>query len=159
MEKKKSTCSPWSFLSQYIKCKIDTAKYPLNNVDIILPRTAPKIAGYIFIDWDKVIGANPGTSNKIPYMTEVENTSIPSSITIDNTMDNVLEKHYFRINGEWEDKNKIFSLSNYGWFELVLDNKIMILINVLIKLVVLWVLIEILKEIDVLKLMSNISNI
>ena len=115
-------CRPIQTLGVYeFSCIIDISKYPLNNVDILLPTKAPQITQYTFKNWEQVIGAQPGTSNKIAAVTclpETEDTFTPSSIEIgDCTIDN---KRKFNILGKWE-KDK-YSLYKYRKFDLVLDN-------------------------------------
>ena len=115
-------CRPIQTLGVYeFSCIIDISKYPLNNVDILLPTKAPQVSQYIFKNWEQTIGAQPGTSNKIAAVTcepETEDTFTPSSIEIgDCTFDN---KRKFNILGKWE-KDK-YTLYRYRKFDLVLDN-------------------------------------
>ena len=115
-------CRPIQTLGVYeFSCIIDISKYPLNNVDILLPTKAPQVSQYTFKNWEQVIGAQPGTSNKIAAVTcqpETEDTFTPSSIEIgDCTIDN---KRKFNILGKWEI-NK-YTLYRYRKFDLVLDN-------------------------------------
>ena len=97
-------CRPIQTLGVYeFSCNIDISKYPLDNVDILLPTKAPQVTQYTFKNWEKVIGAQPGTSNKIAAVTclpAAEDTFTPSSIEIgDCTFDN---KRKFNIIGKWE---------------------------------------------------------
>ena len=115
-------CRPIQTLGVYeFSCIIDISKYPLNNVDILLPTKAPQVSQYTFKNWEQVVGAQPGTSNKIAAVTcqpETEDTFTPSSIEIgDCTIDN---KRKFNILGKWEI-NK-YTLYRYRKFDLVLDN-------------------------------------
>ena len=115
-------CRPIQTLGVYeFSCIIDISKYPLNNVDILLPTKAPQVSQYTFKNWEQVIGAQPGVSNKIASVSclpEAEDTFTPSSIEIgDCTYDN---KRKFNILGTWEI-NK-YSLYKYRNFDLVLDN-------------------------------------
>jgi hypothetical protein len=115
-------CRPIQTLGVYeFSCIIDISKYPLNNVDILLPTKAPQVSQYTFKNWEQVIGAQPGVSNKIASVSclpEAEDTFTPSSIEIgDCTIDN---KRKFNILGTWEI-NK-YSLYKHRNFDLVLDN-------------------------------------
>ena len=123
-DKIKAECFPIQTLGVYkLSCSIDISAYPLNNVNVILPLKAPKVEKYTFTNWDKVIGANPGTSN---VLTDIEcvptatNTFIPSSISIEDC--SYLGKHPFTISGEWQDKNKNNYLSDYASTNIILDN-------------------------------------
>ena len=118
----KAECRPIQTLGVYeFSYIIDISKYPLNNVDILLPTKAPQVSQYTFKNWEQVIGAQPGVSNKIAAVSclpEAEDTFTPSSIEIgDCTIDN---KRKFNILGTWEI-NK-YSLYKYRYFDLVLDN-------------------------------------
>ena len=119
--KLQTTCSPYNILStsKFI-CHIDV-RYPLDNTGILLPTTAPKVEKYAFKNWEKTIGANPGTSNKISDVTclpEELNTFIPSSVEIG---DCAISIRYITIKGEWENKNK--ALTNMSPCKIELNNK------------------------------------
>ena len=115
-------CRPIQTLGVYeFSCIIDISKYPLNNVDILLPTKAPQVSQYTFKNWEQVIGAQPGVCNKIAAVSclpEAADTFTPSSIEIGVcTYD---DKRKFNILGTWEI-NK-YSLYKYRDFDLVLDN-------------------------------------
>ena len=117
-------CTPIQSLGVYsFSCSIDVAKYPLDNVDILLPTTAPQTTQYTFKNWDTVIGAQPGVSNKIDSVScsvTAQDTFTPTSITLDDcTFDN---KRRFNINGNWGLANSV-SKTNYGTTDIVLDNQ------------------------------------
>lgn len=110
-------------IRENLSCSIDTSPYPLDNVNIILPAKAPTVEIFTFTNWDKTIGANPGTSNvlkNIKCVPETTNTFIPSSIT-DIQCDEFLG-NTFNINGDWEDKSRLSSSSISGTFSILLDN-------------------------------------
>ena len=119
--KVRSICSPYNSLGvNKILCEINTTQYPLNNIDILLPTKAPQVEKYTFKNWEQVIGAKPGISNKIERdktTEEVVNTFTPTSITIEECLGN---NNIVRIEGEWENKNDI--LDNFGVILISLDN-------------------------------------
>ena len=118
-KKIKAECTPLNLVvfSQFL-CEIDIAKYPLDKVDIIFPTTAPNTKSFTFQDWDKVIGKQPGVSNKISKVDcKLDtHTFIPSSISLEGCF---LGETSFRIYGKWENESP---LADYSLFELILDN-------------------------------------
>ena len=60
-----ATCYPSKHTRDTFGCIIDINKYPLNNVNITLPITPPKVTGYTFKNWEKTIGYNAGVTNKL----------------------------------------------------------------------------------------------
>ena len=116
-----TSCNPYQFLYSKFMCHINV-RYLLDKSDIFLPIQAPSVKKYSFKNWEQVIGANPGVSNKIGNVTclpEEQNTFIPSSVTIENCYYNYRS---FTINGEWEKKDKV-DLSNRLSGKILLDNK------------------------------------
>ena len=105
----KAECYPMQILMIHkLLCTIDGSVYPLDNVNIILPTSAPKVDKYTFKNWETTIGANPGTSNVLKdavCIPKVANTFTPSSITDDDC--DALGYSTFTINGEWEDKTSL----------------------------------------------------
>ena len=96
----KAECYPMQILMIHkLLCTIDGSVYPLDNVNIILPTSAPKVDKYTFKNWETTIGANPGTSNcdALGYST-------------------------FTINGEWEDKSSLNIPTSYSTAKIFLDN-------------------------------------
>ena len=120
-KKLQTNCSPYSFLSSKFTCHIDV-RYALDKADILLPTNAPTVDKYAFKNWEQTIGANPGVSNKIGDVTclpEEKNTFIPSSVTVEDCF---LGSRSFKINGEWEQKDKA-DLVDYSSAKIELDNK------------------------------------
>ena len=118
--KLETNCNPLNILSSKFMCHINV-RYPLEKTDILLPTQAPTVQNYAFKNWEQVIGANPGVSNKIGNVTclpEEKNTFIPSSVTIGDCF---IDRS-FTINGEWEKKDKA-DLSDYSSSKIRLDNK------------------------------------
>ena len=112
-----------NFISDELSCKIDICVYSINKLDILLPTEAPQPDGYIFVEWEKKIGSNPGVSNRIPALECLEkeiNTFIPSSITLGECSSG---KNKFAIYGDWENKNKSMPYVHYYDFNLLLDNE------------------------------------
>ena len=80
----KTECTPLESFNKF-SCDIKLIKYPLDNVDVILPINAPNTKAYTFLNWEQTIGASPGKSNvfsKINCLPEESNVFIPSSIEI-----------------------------------------------------------------------------
>ena len=121
----KTTCHPSEILNDNIdamSCTIDISKYPLENVDVLLPTTAPQLNDLNFTNWKEVIGATPGESNKIGTnvncVSSIENVFIPSSVEIG---DCAFKRTDFTINGKWENTDRI-NLHDFGRAKIALDN-------------------------------------
>ncbi len=121
----KTTCHPSEILNDNIdamSCTIDISKYPLENVDVLLPTTAPQLNDLNFTNWKEVIGATPGESNKIGTnvncVSSIENVFIPSSVEIG---DCGFKRTDFTINGKWENTDRI-NLHDFGRAKIALDN-------------------------------------
>ena len=103
-DKIQAECSPIQVLLVYeFSCIIDISRYPLNNVNIIFPTTAPNNDKYTFKNWESIIGSNPGVSNvfkAIVCSPEAENTFVPNSITYD---DCIIDYRTITIKGNWEN--------------------------------------------------------
>ena len=122
----KTTCHPSDCLngnSDRMSCKIDISRYPLENVNVLLPTTAPQFNNINFTNWKETIGANPGESNKIGTnvncVSDIENVFIPSSVEIGDCF---FKRSEFTINGKWENTDKI-NLRDFGDAKIVLDNE------------------------------------
>lgn len=120
----KAECYPMQILMIHkLLCTIDSSVYPLDNVNIILPTSAPKVDKYTFKNWETTIGANPGTSNVLKdavCIPKVANTFTPSSITDDDC--DALGYSTFTINGEWEDKSSLNIPTIDSTVKIFLDN-------------------------------------
>ena len=121
----KTTCHPSEILNDNIdamSCTIDISKYPLENVDVLLPTTAPQLNDLNFTNWKEVIGATPGESNKIGTnvncVSSIENVFIPSSVEVG---DCGFKRTDFTINGKWENTDRI-NLHDFGRAKIALDN-------------------------------------
>ena len=121
----KTTCHPSEILNDNIdamSCTIDISKYPLENVDVLLPTTAPQLNDLNFTNWKEVIGATPGESNKIGTnvncVSSIENVFIPSSVEVG---DCGFKRTDFTINGKWENTDRI-NLHDFGEAKIALDN-------------------------------------
>ena len=121
----KTTCHPSDCLngnSDRMSCKIDISRYPLENVNVLLPTTAPQFKDINFTNWKETIGAIPGESNKIGTnvncVSDIENVFIPSSVEIGDCFSKGTE---FTINGKWENTDRI-NLRDFGEAYIVLDN-------------------------------------
>lgn len=121
----KPTCTPINILGvTKISCKIDNCLYPLNKENIIFPTTAPQTDTIIFKDWEKVIGKQPGVSNRISnvecFTTKSSNKFIPSSITVEDCL---LGISSFIIKGDWENKDKAITNVYVNIIKILLDNE------------------------------------
>ena len=121
----KTTCHPSEILNDNIdamSCTIDISKYPLENVDVLLPTTAPQLNDLNFTNWKEIIGATPGESNKIGTnvncVSSIENVFIPSSVEVGDCFFKLSE---FTINGKWENADRI-NLRDFGDAKIALDN-------------------------------------
>lgn len=103
-----------------LQCEIDICEYPINDENIFLPINPPKIDGYNFPNWNKVISKYPGESNKIPedniicFPMKLNSYNI-SSIKSEGCSN---EKNIVLIDGKWSDESQILPKS----FEIFLDN-------------------------------------
>ena len=120
----KSICTPFSetkYSNAQLQCDIDICKFPLENIDIYLPTTAPQEKGYKFNNWKKIIGAQPGESNiirNVKCLPDIKNTFLPSSVKITECLE---AKIIFEIYGEWEDKDES-NIPTLLSFSLVIGN-------------------------------------
>lgn len=121
-EKIQAECSPIAVLLVYeFSCKIDISRYPLNNVNIIFPTSAPNNDQYTFKNWESIIGSDPGVSNVIESVNcspEAKNTFVPNSITYD---DCIIDFRKIYIKGNWEDSEGKHPI-DYTSGDIVLDN-------------------------------------
>ena len=112
-----------SYSISYLSCEIDISfYYPLNYVDIFLPVNAPQVSGYKFVNWEKVIGNNPDTSNKITIscLPKESNTFNINSITANGCSKG---NNTFTISGEWsKEKESTLLESNFN-FKFYLGNE------------------------------------
>ena len=108
-KKIETTCTPYYFDNiklHFFICDINICVYPLDNTDIFLPIKAPNSIKYGFRNWEKIIGSNPGVTNKISGVTCLPkeiNTFIPSSIKEEGCND---KKIIFSIYGKWKDTDE-----------------------------------------------------
>ena len=117
----KTECSPFEITNSF-QCSINLIKYPLNNVDLILPTKAPYTKAYSFVNWEETIGASPGKSNvfsKVKCLPEESNVFIPTSIEINGCFG---KKNNFTIVGEWENKKEKPFLNDFLLPKIKLDN-------------------------------------
>ena len=111
-------CTPISISSTGFSC--DLPVYD-NNIlkgnTILLQLSAPKVSGFIFKNWETIIGATPGTSNKV-----AENVycspSAEAIFNVTNIESNGCNgnKNVLKLNGKWSKEIK----ENVR-FELVID--------------------------------------
>ena len=105
--------------NSYFLCKIDATQNTLNKVDILLPTKAPNIEEYTFKNWEEVIGAKPGVTNRlanVECIPEEEDTFLPTSITIQECWTKIF--HLIQISGSWINKTDDLP----AIIELILDN-------------------------------------
>lgn len=124
-KKIKSKCSPKKnhFFSDEFWCVINVCVYSINKLDILLPTKPPQSDVYIFQEWEKTIGSEPGASNKFPAgdcLPKEYNTFIPSSITLGKCS---LGQNSFSIYGDWENKDLSMPNVHLYDFHLLLDNE------------------------------------
>ena len=112
-----------SYSTNFLSCKIDVSfYYPLNYVDIFLPVNAPQVSGYKFVNWEKVIGNNPDTSNKITIscLPKESNTFNINSITANGCSKG---NNTFTISGEWSKEKEYTLLESNFNFKFYLGNE------------------------------------
>lgn len=108
----KSICYPLektSVSSAQLQCIINTCDYPINSENILLPIEPPNTLGYKFPNWKELIGANPGTSNKIPEdnikcLPKEINSYTLSSIKSQGCSN---KKNIILVNGKWNDETQL----------------------------------------------------
>ena len=124
-QKIEATCTPFYFPNHQIHsfgCDIDIIEYPLDNTDIFLPIYAPNSIKYRFKNWEKIIGSNPGITNKISRVTclpKERNTFIPSSIKEEGC---IFNKNIFKIFGKWKDTDE-YKIPYSLEFSLLIQNE------------------------------------
>ena len=116
----KSTCTPYKvLLLSKVACKIDNCLYPLDKEDIIFPTKIPQIDGFVFTNWEKVVGGK-----KIPNVDcltkEFDNTFKTSSIELGTCF---LGENSFTINGNWENTDKSITNAYINGINILLDNE------------------------------------
>ena len=123
-KKIKSICTPFGktkYSKDELQCDIDICKYSLEGVDLYLPTSAPKVKGYGFNDWKKIIGAEPGVSNLISdvyCIPDIENTFLIKTVENKGCYK---EKVLFKIYGDWENNNEL-KIPTLLSFELVIGD-------------------------------------
>lgn len=103
-----------------LQCEINICDYPINDENIFLPINPPKIDGYNFPNWNKVISKYPGESNKIPEDNIICKPMELNSYNIFSLKNEGCsnEKNIILIDGKWSDESQLLP----GSFEMTLNN-------------------------------------
>ena len=123
--KREVICHPLektSVTNEQLQCEINTCNYPINEENIFLPISPPKIEGYNFPNWKQILGEKPGLSNKIP---EDNIKCLPKDLNSYNIFSIKSQgcsnkQNIISIDGKWSDESKIIPKK----FEIELNNKI-----------------------------------
>lgn len=123
-KKIKAICTPFNntkYTKAKLQCDIDICKYSLEDIDLYLPTSAPKVKGYKFNDWKKIIGVEPGDSNVINdvyCIPDIKNLFIIKNIENKGCYK---EKVRFKIYGDWEDHSEL-KVPTFLYFDLVIGD-------------------------------------
>ena len=119
----KVECEINSLIKTSLLCSINIILYPLEDVHIYLLVKPPQKQGYSFPNWETIIGADPGTSNKISDITCLPKETNIFKITSIKTVWCSGKKNVFNLYGEWEDETNFPILDFDTEFYLSNENK------------------------------------
>ena len=109
-----SPCSKTEYLNARFQCDIDICDYKLGD-KILVQLEVPESSIYTFSNWEQIIGASPGTSNKVDTTTCLPKADKIFNITNVESNGCNGNKNVLKLNGKWS--KEISSIS----FELDIE--------------------------------------